>query len=126
MDTREAILHLLIAALRADGFLQESELRVLDETLQASGLFPGEDTRALVDAALILSPGLSELAAHVPPELRARVFGLCADLAVSDGRLVREETLLLERIRQALQLSRETADHLLASATSRRVLKEQP
>lgn len=126
MELRDAVLHLLIAAAQADGVFLGQERKALDEALEATGLFPGEDTRALVDVALATAPGLAEMAAAVPPDLHARVYGLCADLVVSDGRLVRAESQVLERIRHALRLPRETADHLLASATSRKVMRERP
>lgn len=123
---RDAVLQLLVEALRADGVVQEAERQAFAEAVEATGLFSGQDPQELLRQSMEKCPRLEELGALVPDEMRTRVFGLCADLAVSDGRLGREETRLLERVRQALRLSRESADHLLASATSRRVLRERP
>lgn len=123
---RDAVLQLLVEALRADGVVQESERLAFAEAVEATGLFPDQDPQELLQRAMANCPRIEELAALVPDEQRTRVFGLCADLAVADGRLGREETRLLDRMRQGLRLSRESADHLLASATSRRVLRERP
>lgn len=123
---RDAVLQLLVEALRADGVIQQSEREAFAEALEATGLFPDQDAQELLQGSLPNCPRVEELAALVPDDMRTRVFGLCADLAVADGRLGREETRLLDRIRQGLRLSRESADHLLASATSRRVLRERP
>lgn len=129
-EPQEAVLGLLVAAARADGVLLGPERDALDAALGATGLFE-HLSRAELDALGERVQSvcgdhwdrfLPDLARGVPPELRVRVYSLCADLVVADGILSKAESHLLERIREPLGLSHLQADQLLAAAASRRIL----
>lgn len=129
-DPREAVLGLLLAAARADGVIMALERDALDVALGSTGLYVDlsrAEVQALVENVSSRCGDrwdriLPDLARGVPLDMRTRVFSLCADLAVSDGRLSKAESLVLERVRRPLGLPREQADQLLASAASRKIM----
>lgn len=118
----EAFAGILVAAMAADGYAADEEVRTLRDDLYRMQLFKGYDEEHLakmLDKLLgILNQQGDEslfLAAQaaLPPELKDTAFAVAADMVLTDGTLADEEQVFLDRLRDALAVSAETAEMLV-------------
>jgi uncharacterized tellurite resistance protein B-like protein len=118
LTLREAAATVLVAAAAADGELSPLEGDRLNALLSSMHLYrsvPAEHLQHLLEHAInsvARSGGESLLpacAAVVPPELRASIFALAAELVFVDGRVAEGEKRFVDALQMALAVDDETA-----------------
>jgi len=120
----EAMVELMFFVARADGEFSVAERRAFLETVESlsEGHLDSSDLLELMDRAQAalevqgMDSRLTDLAAHLPDELAKRLaFGLCTQLALSDGPYQDTERNMLDQIAVALQISPEDDEEIAQS-----------
>jgi uncharacterized membrane protein YebE (DUF533 family) len=114
----EAFAAVLVAAISADGRFGVDEANRLQTVLSTSRLFEqavqAHDVDVVERALNLLtdrgvSPVLDACGAAIPPELRATVFAVAADLVLADARIDRREKAFVDHLQAALKVDDATA-----------------
>lgn len=118
LSTQEAIVALLIASARADGFVSAHEANTIEHIVDGMQLFRehrGEALRKVFSAAAdrIKDQGVSTVvpaaAAVVPKELQATAYALAVDLMLADGKLSDKEQEFADELRGLLNVDADRA-----------------
>lgn len=122
LDTDDAFIALLIAAMDASGHVSAEEAARAHDIIWSmrrfrhrSGEAVGrriERMRALVENQGA-APVIEAAARKIPARLRRAAFAVAADLVLADGRMERPEGRFLRQLAADLGLGRETAKNIL-------------
>ena len=114
----EAFAAILVAAISADGSFGVEEANRLNTVLSTSRLFEqavqARDVDVVERALNLLTergvvPVLDACGAAIPPEWRAPVFAVAADLVLADGRIDGREKTFVDQLQGALSVDDATA-----------------
>jgi tellurite resistance protein len=122
LDTDDAFIALLIAAMDASGHVSAEEAARAHHIIWSMRRFrnrSGETVGRKIERmrALIERHGASRVieasAKKIPTRLRGAAFAIATDLVLADGRLERAERQFLRRFADHLRLLPETANNIL-------------
>lgn len=129
ISTQDALIHLMVISASSDARISDRELEVIGGLVSRLPVFEGFDTEHLGEVAaeavdLIkdssdLEKVLDMLFAAIPARLHDTAYALAVEVATIDLRLEQEELVLLQMIRDGLNLDRLIAGAIEASARAR-------
>lgn len=115
---QEAVAAVLFLTVYADGEISDEEKELFIGTSNRMQLFrsqSAEEFNAMIAKIRAcfdkqgFTPTLSLAAQSIPVELRDTTFALAADIIFADGSVGKDETLFLEAVQHALQITDEFA-----------------
>jgi len=118
LDQREAFAAISVAAVAADGIIEQEEAQQVIANLAEKRLFRGYDLNNILSVLQKMAnhiqkrgpqPVLEAAAKALSPELRQTAFVLAADLVLADGVVEEKEKQFLEEFQKTLQIDAELA-----------------
>ena len=123
-DPRRFLVEAMVGAMSADGLVDTNETAVMEHRIATHPLFKGigaNAARTLIDLsndAIKFAGGAIARAPAIAKGLPARIhrlaaFGMAAEVAAADHRVVPGEQQFLEALRMAVRISSHEAEHIV-------------